>query len=228
MSRQHAKAFHTVGEEWLASYSAGSLSPLKRLVIACQKELQPGLAAQIDHLDEVCGAFLETAKGETVSDDFMPGLMTAINQDPATRLENAENKKTVGISDDNQWAPQTLQTFLDHQDIELKWRKSGPGISHAALTEENGERLYLLKAKPGLELPMHSHAGEEWTLILQGGYHVGDTGYLRGDLHREDESCTHQPIIDHHGEECISLVVDHGKLKFNDPILRLLQPLLRV
>ncbi|MEO1136951.1 MAG: transcriptional regulator, partial [Pseudomonadota bacterium] len=66
------------------------------------------------------------------------------------------------------------------------------------------------------------------TLILQGGYHVGSKGYVRGDLHGEDESCSHQPIIDDHGEACISLVADEGRLKFSNPFYRLLQPLIGI
>ena len=124
------------------------------------------------------------------------------------------------------WVPHALRDYLDRAGAAIVWRKAGPGIDSARLPSGDvGERVYLLRSRPGLQMPDHAHAGEEWTLVLQGGYHVGETGYARGDLHREDEACMHRPIIDDDGEACIALVVDEGALRFRNPVLRLLQPL---
>ena len=104
----------------------------------------------------------------------------------------------------------------------------GFGIARIPLMEENGEKLYLLKSRPGMKMPKHSHHGEEWALILQGGYHAEGQGYIRGDLHREDESCTHRPIVDDDGEACITLVASEGGLKFSNPVIGLLKPILKL
>lgn len=228
MSDGSANPFHTVKDEWLASYAAGALSPLKRLVIACQVEMQPLLASYLRRLDEVGGAFLETAKGEAISSSFVERLLASIDDAPQGTDKISPDETRVSGSRVASWAPAQFQEFLEHSKLRLRWRKAGPGVERAQLVEDGNERLYLLKAKPGLKLPMHTHQGEEWTLILQGGYHVGDKGYARGDLHREDETCTHQPMIDDGGEACISLVVDEGMLKFTDPIMKILQPLIRI
>ncbi len=112
--------------------------------------------------------------------------------------------------------------------ISLRWKKLGFGVSRATIANDNGEEIYLLKAKPGLKIPDHTHQGEKWALILQGGYHVRDTGYGPGDLHRENENCTHNPIVDDHGEACITLVALEGELKFSNPFMRMLKPLLGI
>lgn len=70
-------------------------------------------------------------------------------------------------------------------------------------------------------MPEHSHVGEEWTLILQGSYHVGTTQYTRGDLKIEDENCTHMPIIDP-GKDCICLVLTEGPMQPTGLVPRLL------
>lgn len=106
--------------------------------------------------------------------------------------------------------------------------KHGFWYGALALMADGRETLYLLKAKPGMKMPKHSHHGEEWALILQGGYHIGAEGYVRGDLHREDGDCTHQPIVDDHGEACITLVASEGGLKFSNPFMNLLKPVLKI
>ena len=210
--------FHTATDEWLAGYAAGVLSPLKRLLIECQAAIQPALRAQLDTLDCIGGSFLESATGMSLAGDFMQRLSAAIENAPAVKERPAPKTSSA-------WMPGALQDFLDEAALSVVWRASGPGVKRAPLWEEDGERLYLLRARPGLKLPEHSHKGQEWTLILQGGYHIGETGYGPGDLHCEDETCRHQPLIDDEGEDCISLVADEGKLVFRDPLLKILQPL---
>lgn len=219
--------FYSAEDEWLAAYSAGALSEAKRLVIECQLDVKPALSARVDRMDWIGGAFLESAKGEALSPGFSARLQDAIRTAGAGAAEPRDERDDAGPAGEN-WAPKPLLDFLARSDIALRWRKSGPGVERAVLFEEDGERLYLLKARPGLKMPLHSHRGQEWTLILQGGYHVGAAAYGRGDLHCEDESCTHQPIIDDHGEVCISLVADEGKLVFRDPVVRLIQPFIGI
>lgn len=220
MTTRTMSPFHTVEEEWLAAYAAGGLSDFKRLLIACQAAVEPRLNGMLDALDAVGGAFLEAAKGDDLSGGFFDRVMDALG--PQDRAG-----ETPAPREDGGWMPSPLQRFLADSAISVDWRKVGPGVERATLASDDGERLYLLKAQPGLKVPMHSHCGEEWTLLLSGAYHVGEAGYRRGDLHREDESCTHQPVIDA-GEVCISLVADEGRLKFTDPLLRLIQPMIGI
>lgn len=222
MSNAFEHPLITVGQEWLAHYAAGGLSPAKRLLIDCQAAIDPRLRETLHQFDHIGGAFLETAKGEPLSEEFWTRFSKALDEDGA-----ADTGRTEHVSE-KRWMPAPLKQFLDASQITVNWKKSGPGVERARLLETDNERLYLLKARPGLKMPLHSHRGQEWTLILQGGYHVGDKGFVRGDLHGEDETCMHQPIIDDDGEACVSLVVDDGKLIFANPMLKLLQPFLDI
>lgn len=217
-------AFHTVGEEWLAAYAAGALSPAKSLVIACQAAIEPRLRTRLAAIDYAAGALVESAEGEALSDGFLDRVMDAIDSSPAAAQAEVSSAET----DAPAWMPAPLARFMADADITLDWRAAGPHFARAPLFEsESGERLYLLRADGGFKIPEHGHRGEEWTLLLQGGYHVGDEGYVAGDLHQEDETCTHRPIIDPDGP-CISLIAIEGRLSFRSPVLRLVQPLLGV
>lgn len=215
---------YTVGEEWLAAYVAGSLSEAKSLVVACQAAIKPEVEKQIFELEFIGGMLMENASGADISADFFGRVMNALDEGQSSdeKLEREERART------EIWMPLPLQRYLEASNAKVKWRFAGPGVERAPLAEtEDGERLYLLKARGGFAMPTHSHRGEEWTLILKGSYHVGDDRFTVGDLHREDQTCTHQPIVDE-GEECICLVAIEGKLKFKEPLLRVLQPLFGV
>lgn len=218
MNKQTSRNIHSTDAEMMAAHAAGTLPVGQHLVLSCQADLQPDIAHRLSTYDMIGGSMIETAKSDELSDTFMSRLMDALDKRMVSESVLPHD------SDAPSWMPAALANYLADSDIELKWRSVGPGVQHASIAEtELGERVYLLRAAPGTKMPVHSHAGEEWTLILKGGYHVGDVGYVRGDLHCEDETCEHQPIIDNDGEDCISLVVDQGRLRFRNPLLKLFQ-----
>ena len=217
--------YHTVDDEWLASYCAGGLSAAKRLVLSCQASINPHLSQRVETLETLGGVLLESAKGEPLSDNFMSRVFTQIDTPELSPAESTHSNVRSSTNQIEEWVPAPLISFLKGGNTSLKWKNIGFGVARIPLLQLGREKLYLLKSKPGLKMPLHSHHGEEWTLILQGGYHVGEEGYIRGDVHREDETCTHRPIIDNHGETCITLVASDGGVKFSNPALRLMKPI---
>lgn len=227
MIMPHNRPIRSLNDEWFAAYVAGAASDAKSLVIACQAAMRPEIAGKIADMEMIGGALLENAPGAALSDGFFDRV--SANLVGARPSENdASPTMSASEAEADSWMPAPLRDYLSQKGCVLKWRFAGPGISRAALAEaDNGERLYLLRARAGSVLPEHSHQGEEWTLILKGTYHTGEEGYIAGDLHREDERCIHQPIVDQ-GEECICLVAIEGRLKFHQPLLKLLQPFIGV
>ena len=60
-----------------------------------------------------------------------------------------------------------------------------------------------------------------------GGFTDGETHFAAGDIQETDETIVHQPraIV---GEDCICLAVTDAPLRFSSPIVRLLQPFLKI
>ncbi|MEP6343122.1 MAG: cupin domain-containing protein [Maricaulaceae bacterium] len=228
MNTKTDSQYYTVDDDWLASYCAGGLSAAKRFVLNCQVAINPHLSKRVETLETVGGVLLESAKGEPLSDNFMSRIFTQIDTPNAPLAEATYSNEHSSKSQLDGWVPAPLVDFLKRENTPLKWKNIGFGVARIPLLQEGREKLYLLKSKPGLKMPLHSHYGEEWALILQGGYHVGTEGYTRGDVHREDESCTHRPIIDDHGEPCITLVASEGGVKFSNPTLKLMKPILGI
>jgi putative transcriptional regulator len=205
-------------DDVLVDYAAGNLSPAKHMMIACQKEIAPKVAERISFQEDVASSFMTEIKSKALSSDFLQNTIANLPKRYDGKNDNAP--ATIGL------APKTLRTALGHGLRDLKWKSLIPGVAvHDVMGNrryDNGDRLYLLRAKGGVQMPEHSHQGEEWSLLLAGSYTVGDKIYSRGDIHIEDETETHAPFINE-GEDCICLVMTQGPLVMKSLIPKLVQ-----
>jgi putative transcriptional regulator len=119
------------------------------------------------------------------------------------------------------WAPAPLRRYLGGG---VNWRRKFGGFEEMPLAI-GGHRVSLLRLEPGRGLPMHRHAGEEMTVVLQGGYTDATGSYGVGDFSSGPEA-PHMPIADA-GEPCIALIVLERPIVLTSPLGRLLNPLVR-
>jgi len=208
-----------MSDDAITEYAAGTLSPAKHIMVACQSEIVQAVAERVAFQEGIAASMIEYADSQALSPLFMGNVLAAL---PAQEIAN-ENKSDEFA---NGLAPKSLRHVLGHGLKELKWNSLVPGVAvHDILGNrktKDGERLYLLKAKGGMRMPDHSHTGEEWTLILSGSYVTGEQRFTRGDLHIEDETETHAPHIDE-GEDCICLVMTQGPLKMQGWLPKVVQ-----
>ncbi|CAM3676444.1 ChrR family anti-sigma-E factor [Litorimonas haliclonae] len=204
-------------EAYITDYALGNLSPAKHIIMACQSEISEEVAKEVSFQEEIATSFLKQTDAKPLSPEFLEGVVANL-----PKGESGDEAQTIGQG----LAPKTLRSVLGHGLQEMKWRSMVPGVAvHDVLGNrryEDGERLYLLKAKGGMKMPEHSHKGEEWSLILTGSYSIGDKTYRRGDLHIEDDTVTHAPHIDE-GDDCICLVMTEGPLVMKSWIPKIVQ-----
>jgi len=208
-----------ISDDAITEYAAGTLSPAKHMIVACQSEIAKAVAERVAFQEDIAASLIEETKPQSLSPLFMGNVLAALPEQESVN-ENQVDAPVNGL------APKSLRHMLGHGLKELKWKSLVPGVAvHDILGNrktKEGERLYLLKAKGGMRMPEHSHTGEEWTLILTGSYTIGDKRFARGDLHIEDETETHSPHIDE-GEDCICLVMTQGPLKMQGWLPKLVQ-----
>ncbi|MEO1965888.1 MAG: hypothetical protein ABGY14_11400, partial [Hyphomonas sp.] len=89
MSTAHSLPI-TVGDDWLAMQSAGTLSPFKQLLLTCQADMAPHLRPLFASDDHVAGALLESAKPAALSDDFMSRLDARLIADEQAKAPTSE------------------------------------------------------------------------------------------------------------------------------------------
>ncbi|MEM1278322.1 MAG: cupin domain-containing protein, partial [Pseudomonadota bacterium] len=108
---------------------------------------------------------------------------------------------------------------MDFEDIQWKFRL--PGVSEYELEGFAGEKVSILRARPGAAIPQHTHHGREATLVLAGALQDGGEVFRPGDLALNDEDDDHRPQII--GDEvCYCLIVMDGDLHFTGTFSRAL------
>jgi len=100
------------------------------------------------------------------------------------------------------------------------------GFEEMRLSLPGEYRVSLLRLEPGRGLPMHRHVGEEFTVVLQGGYTDSTGNYGVGDFAVGPGPEQHEPIADP-GEPCIALIAIEKPIVLTGPFGRFLNPLVR-
>lgn len=177
-------------DEILLKYTAGTLDPALRLLVQRHIELSPQTAERLRDFTSFGGVLLAAQP---------PMPMTGGSLDRA--LARIGTQVLPEVDDD--WPD------LDR----VRWRWAGPGRVIAPITIEGSSmKSFVLRIAPGKSMLQHSHAGREWTLILQGTFRDDGGEYGRGAFLDEDQETVHTPIST--GEvDCICLAVLSGPLK---------------
>ena len=80
--------------------------------------------------------------------------------------------------------------------------------------------------RAGRGLPVHRHGGNEYTLVLAGGFADGRERFDRGDVCVADPSVEHKPVADA-DQSCVCLVVAEAPVVLTGLLGRLLNPFLK-
>jgi putative transcriptional regulator len=214
------KPANLIPDEWLVAYAAGTVSEAKSAFIATHASFHPELKSKISAAEALGGALVEDAEAADIPTTLLDRVL---NQIDSTQEMPAPLAVMKAESNDN--IPEPLAKYLGINLDQLKWRFMGPGMKQVKLWNgPDGERLWLLKARGGTEIPEHGHTGEEMTLVLQGSYHVNGQKFGVGDVEIANDAIEdHQPMIDE-GEDCICLVVTHAPIKLKSMVSRMFQP----
>jgi len=210
----HQTAHTALGEEWLVDYAAGNLSPAYAAVAECFLDLNEDRRKTVDELERVGGALLDTA-------DAGAGLSVAAADLLAREGDSPEVQAQKSQCPD--YIPGSLREKFDLDRNGIKWTFLGPGLQKALLWKgSNDDRLWLLKAEPGVAIPNHTHRGAELTLVLKGEIRDGEDIFGVGDVEEADHDLTHTIRVSSE-ESCICLAATKGRLIFPAPLIKMMQ-----
>ena len=216
------KIKHHLSDELLMGYSAGTLPEAFSLMVAAHVSLCDECRARLEAFDAIGGALLDADAGQ-VELEFEDKALEAV----FATIDGSDQPKTTAPEVTCSVLPAPILAYVGGDVSSIKWRSVGRGVKQAILPTSKDASARLLYIPAGAAVPDHGHAGNEITMVLQGGYSDEMDHFIRGDVEIADEDLNHTPVADMN-EDCICLAVTDAPLKFNSFVPRLLQPLLRI
>ena len=213
---------HHLSDEFLVEYANGSLPGPEALVVGSHLAICAECRDRVETFETVSAVLLEEGEVEAVS----PGALEAI----LAKIDGPEEEDSAPLiefdRDTLEIIPPPLRTYLDGSLSDLDWKRTGRGIEEASLVRDADVRISLLRIRAGQKVPSHTHRGEEFTLVLSGGYADGDDHFGKGDVSLADSAKDHAPVADSNGP-CLCLTVRNGATRLTGPIGRFLNPVMR-
>lgn len=201
---------HHIPAELLLDYATGTLDEAWSLAVACHLTLCPHCRQGLKAIEATAGRMVEEMAPQPVATKGFAAIADRLGAQDAVLAPKAARPDPDGL-------PQPLRQYLGTGLSDVRWRWSGAGLQSYALPmgrKKADGMVSLLKVAPGAGLPMHTHTGDEITLVLRGGYTAGEAAFRRGDVEIADGAVEHRPLamLD---QPCICLVIADSPLKFS-------------
>lgn len=197
---------HHPDDALLLDFAAGKLDPAMALIVGCHLEFCPQCYGSVVLGEAIGGAFLEQGQPVSLAGDALARTLARLDAPVAPAAPMASNDNT----------PAPLRAFMGRDLASVRWRAMGPRLGYVTLYRHRGLTLRLLRGSPGSDVGPHTHRGQEYTLVLKGGYRDETGAYGPGDFQAAAADIVHNPVADT-GEDCINLAVTIGGLRFNSP-----------
>ena len=200
-------------------YAAGALPEAFDLVVASHLSLSAESQMRLENFESIGGAIMDKEEPAAMADDALASILD--------RLDEPIEPNKVKANASNSVFPTALQAYVGSDPDQVKWSSIGMGVKQHIISTQGDATVRLLKIPAGSAVPDHGHRGTELTLVLQGAFNDEFDRFARGDLEIATEEDVHTPIAEE-GEDCICLAATDAPLKFNSPIVRLLQPFFKI
>lgn len=211
--------------ELLLDYASGAAAEGAALVIASHIAWCAPCREEVAKLEDIGSELLTTSPEVPVDAQLLQATLARLDEAAPSRSRGAvrgydrETRRLV---------PPPLRRYIGRNLGELSWRGVTGLFEEAAIPLSSPHvKASLMRLQPGCPVPPHTHLGNEFILVLDGGYTDGDQQYGPGDFDAKFSGCAHQPVVDDPAG-CFSLVVLDGPIRLldgsdpTDPLLNLL------
>jgi putative transcriptional regulator len=201
---------HHVGLEALFDFASGSVDQGLGLAVACHLAFCAQCRATLDEIDSLTDAALVWASATSGLPQVRDRLFDRLTHEPTPLPVRARADARLSALA----LPQVLSRVLPPEPGNLSFRRLLPGIEVIDLTlawSAPDLRARLLRFRPGVSIPTHDHEGDEHAVVLRGSFQDDGAEFGPGDVCITHPGAPHQLRVDP-GEDCIALVVNHGRI----------------
>ena len=176
-----------VKNQLIFDFASGILGPAKSIFTSTYLQFNSN-ASKI-------GSAFENMLGENLMDNenIHPKNLTY------TDCINSENiKPALNLKD-------PVTSFIGELN-NLDWKQVYKGFKEYTASIDDKDELKLIKMDPGVSVPLHSHGGKEYILVLEGSFCDEYGEYSKGDIQINDQKIKHTPIASNNtGCICLSI-----------------------
>lgn len=217
------KPNHHLDDATLLSYSAGALPAALGVVASAHLERCAACRTRLFDADQIGGVLMQQQRVDAPAADARAAMLALLDDDAMIEMRPLP-METVDAHDPDR-LPSALHPWFGPSIRALRWRRVAPGVQRIRANAISGGDLMLLRIAPGSKLPLHSHGGNELTMILDGAYDDMLGHFGPGDVADLDGETRHQPVTAP-GVPCICVAATDAPLLFSGWVARKLQPLL--
>lgn len=222
--------FH-VQEDLLVDYASGALPKPVSLLVASHLTFCEACREDVGGYETIGGLLLEEINPIAMAADALEQALDGlVDDDVETSVAPKPKQESRLIKGRSRHVdiPAPLVDVMGGDVDTVSWSRRAKGVEEATLTPDDGEySASLLRIQPGVSIPNHTHSGEEYTLVLAGGFSDVHGHYGAGDVCRADADMSHAPVADA-AEPCLCLVVADGPVKLTGLVGRMLNPFLKL
>ena len=95
----------------------------------------------------------------------------------------------------------------------LDWKGVYKGFKEFSIAVNDNDSVKLIKMDPGTSVPLHSHNGKEYILVLEGSFCDEYGEYNKGDIQINDQQIKHNPTASN-SDGCICLSITENDVVF--------------
>tara|TARA_Y100000768_G_scaffold320709_1_gene256543 strand:- start:244 stop:873 length:630 start_codon:yes stop_codon:yes gene_type:complete len=95
----------------------------------------------------------------------------------------------------------------------IRWKQIYKGFKEFTPNIKDDDEIKLIKMDPGASVPLHSHGGKEYILVLSGSFCDEYGKYKKGDIQINDQRIKHTPIACK-DDGCICLTITEKDVIF--------------
>lgn len=214
---------HHISDELLAAYAGGQLPEPLALLVATHLTLCPEARRRCRAFEAIAGVMLDAIEPEPVAADLRSRLLARLDALP----EPSGGHAAPPIERPRGRVPAPLAAYIGDCYEQLPWRSFGAVSEVRLMPNAPGFVTRLLRIRPGVSIPDHTHEGLEATLVLQGSFSDQTGTYGVGDVALHEGDVDHAPVAGP-GEVCICLAVTDAPLRLTGSFGRLLNPFVRI
>lgn len=217
---------HHPSDALLLDYASGAAAEPVSLLVATHLTLCSQCREKVATYEAIGGMLIEEVdEADSLPESLKNSLLESLDELDDSSLP--VQSTGAGESTLTSKIPQPLRAYCKEAIENAEWQWSGFGIKKIPLLETQDDfDCYLLMIRGGKKVPKHDHAGNEWSLVLDGSF-TDETGHFaRGDIAERQQGEKHQPVAGP-GADCICLVVADAPVRLTGPVGRLLNPFIR-